>query len=218
GAEGVLPQREDEGDSERAGSQGRKGQRGRRPEEEDRAGEDARRSRRDGGPGAEAPGVDAADVGRGDRLAQLSRLADRGALVQEKEGEPGPETSRADPQRGSLRPREDQGPDSRVPRRPRTGEEAEGDDPDVFRPSGSRQDLARQVDRALDEPEVRPALARRGPGRGGDSRPSAYLHRRVPWTDHPDDEDSRDDEPGVSPGRGRQDVDGFSRRSVGRVA
>src|SRR5437764_270813 len=41
GAEGVLPQREDEGDPERTGPQGREGQRSRRAEEEDRTGEDA---------------------------------------------------------------------------------------------------------------------------------------------------------------------------------
>ena len=39
----------------------------------------------------------------------------------------------ADPQRGPLRPREDQGPHPRVPRRPRADQEAEGDDPDLLR-------------------------------------------------------------------------------------
>ena len=46
-------------------------------------GEDAEGRRGEGHPGAEAPGSDAADVGRSDRLAQLPRLADRGALAQE---------------------------------------------------------------------------------------------------------------------------------------
>src|SRR5262245_34602191 len=63
GAEGVLPQREDEGDPEGTGSQGRQGQRGRGAQEEDRAVEDARGGRRKGHPGAEAPRGDAADVG-----------------------------------------------------------------------------------------------------------------------------------------------------------
>src|SRR5215210_7235743 len=115
GAEGVLPQREDEGDPEGTGTQGRKGQRGRRAEKEDRPGEDAREGRREGDPGAEAPRVDAADVRRGDRLAQLPRLADRGALVQEDEGEPRSQARGADRARGPLRSREDQGPHSRVP-------------------------------------------------------------------------------------------------------
>ena len=191
GAEGVLPQREDEGDPEGTGPQGREGQRGRRAQEEDRAGEDAGRRRREGDSGAEAPRVDAADVGRGDRLAQLPRLADRRALVQEDQGEPRPQARRADPQRGPLRPGEDQGPDPRVPGGPRADQEAEGDDPDLLRPSGRRQDLAGQVDRPRHEPQVRAALARRRPRRGGDPRPSPDLHRRLPRPDHPDDEEGR---------------------------
>ena len=46
GAEGVLPQREDEGDPEGTGPQGREGQRGRRAEEEDRTGARCRRTSR----------------------------------------------------------------------------------------------------------------------------------------------------------------------------
>ena len=95
GAEGVLPQREDEGDPARAGPQGREGQRGRRPEEEDRTGADAQGSRAEGDRRAEAARGDAADVGRSDRLAQLPRLADRGALAQEDQGEPRPQARRA---------------------------------------------------------------------------------------------------------------------------
>ena len=125
---------------------------------------------------------------------------------------------RRDPQRGPLRPREDQGPHPRVPRRPRPGEEAEGDDPDLRRPSGRRQDLAGQVDRARDEPQVRAAVARRRPRRGGDPRPSPHLHRRLPRPDHPDDEEGRDDEPDLPARRSRQDVDGLPRRPVGGAA
>ena len=83
GAEGVLPQREDEGDPEGTGAQGRQGQRGRGAQEEDRPVEDARGGRGEGHPGAEAARGDAADVGGSDRLAQLPGLADRGALAQE---------------------------------------------------------------------------------------------------------------------------------------
>ena len=135
GAEGVLPQREDEGDPEGTGPQGREGQRGRRAEEEDRTVQDAQGRRGEGDPGAEAPGSDAADVGRGDRLAQLSRLADRGALAQEDARKPRSEARRRDPQRRPLRAREDQGTHPRVPRRPRPGQEAEGDDSDLLRAS-----------------------------------------------------------------------------------
>ena len=94
GAEGVLPQREDEGDPEGTGPQGREGQRDRRAEEEDRTVEDAGRGRGEGDPGAEAARVDAADVGGSDRLAQLPRLADRRALAQEDQGEPRPQARR----------------------------------------------------------------------------------------------------------------------------
>ena len=77
--------------------------------------------------------VDAADVGRSDRLAQLPRLADCGPVAQEDQGEPRSQARRSDPQRGPLRAREDQGPHPRVPRGPRPDQEAEGDDPDVLR-------------------------------------------------------------------------------------
>src|SRR5262249_54885976 len=157
GAEGVLPQREDEGDPEGTGPQGREGQRDRRAEEEDRTVEDAGGGRGEGDPGAEAPGSDAADVGRSDRLAQLPRLADRGPLAEENEGIARSQARRRDPERGPLRPGEDQGPHPRVPRRARPREEAEGDDPHVLGPPGGRQDVARQVNRARDEPQVRAA-------------------------------------------------------------
>src|SRR5262249_33955086 len=114
GPEGVLPQREDEGDPEGTGPQGRERQRSRRAEEEDRTIEDAEGRRGEGDPGAEAPRGDAADVGGSNRLAQLSRLADRGAVAQEEPREPRPEARRRDSQRGSLRAGEDQGADPRI--------------------------------------------------------------------------------------------------------
>ena len=58
-------------------------------------------------------------------------------------------------------------------------------------PSGRRQDLARQVDRARHEPQVRAPVARRRARRGGNPRPSPHLHRRLPRPDHPDDEEGR---------------------------
>ena len=121
-------------------------------------------------------------------------------------------------QRGPLRAREDQGPHPRVPRRPLAGQEAEGDDPDVLRTSRRRQDLAGQVDRPRDEPQVRPPVARRRARRGRDPRPPPHLHRRLPRPDHPDDEEGRHAEPGVPARRDRQDVDGLPRRPVGGAA
>ena len=85
-------------------------------------------------------------------------------------------------------------------------------------PSRSRQDLAREVDRARHEPEVRAPVARRRARRGGDPRPPADLHRRVPGPDHPDDEEGRHHQPGLPARRSRQDVDGLPRRPVGGPA
>ncbi len=132
--------------------------------------------------------------------------------------EPRPEARRVGAARGPLRPREDQGPHPRVPRRPLARQEAEGDDPDVLRTSRRRQDVAGQVDRARDEPQVRPPVARRRARRGRDPRPPPHLHRRVPRPDHPDDEEGRHAEPGVPARRSRQDVDGLPRRPVGGAA
>ena len=112
--------------------------------------EDAEGRRGEGHPGAEAPGSDAADVGRSDRLAQLPRLAHRVPWTRRRARAAGPEARRGDPERGPLRAREDQGAHPRVPRRPRARQEAEGHDPLLRRPSGRRQDVARQVDRPRD--------------------------------------------------------------------
>ena len=62
--------------------------------------EDAEGRRGEGRPGAQAPGSDAADVRRSHRLAQLPRLADRGALVQEDAREPRPASA---PRRSSTK-------------------------------------------------------------------------------------------------------------------
>ncbi len=86
------------------------------------------------------------------------------------------------------------------------------------RPSGRRQVVARQVDRAGHRAQVRPPVARRRARRGGDPRPPPDLHRRLPRPDRPDDAQGGDDQPDLPPGRGRQDVDGLPGRSVGGAA
>ena len=58
----------------------------------------------------------------------------------------------------------------------------QGADPVLRRTSGNRQDLARAFDRARAGTKVRAAVARRHPRRGGDSRPSAHLHRLAAGT------------------------------------
>ena len=67
------------------------------------------------------------------------------------------------PRRGPLRPRQDQAPHHRVPRRAQARARGQGADPLLRRPARRRQDLARPVDRPRHGPEVRPRLARRRP-------------------------------------------------------
>ena len=55
----------------------------------------------------------------------------------------------------------------------------EGPDPVLRRPARRRQDVARQVDRARDGPQVRALLARRRARRGRDPRPPPHLRRRA---------------------------------------
>ena len=214
GAEGVLPQREDEGDPEGARPQGRPHERGGRAAQEGRAGAHAQGRGGEGAPGAEAPRVDAAHVGRGHRLPQLPRLADRRPLDEEDPRAEGPPRGRADPERGPLRAREGQGADRRVPGRAPAGEQPEGPDPLLRRPPRGRQDLARPLDRPLHEPQVRAPLARRRARRGRDPRPPPHLHRRLPRPDHPDDEEGGRAQPRLPPRRGGQDVHGLPGRPL----
>ncbi len=63
--------------------------------------------------------------------------------------------------RRPLRPGEGEGAHRRIPRRAAAREDAQGPDPVPGRPAGRRQDLARPVDRACDQPQVRAHVARR---------------------------------------------------------
>ena len=72
-------------------------------------------------------------------------------------------------------------------------------------PPGRRQDVARPVDRARDEPEVRAHLARRRPRRVGDPRPSPHLHRLDARAPGPGAQDRRLVEPRAHARRDRQD-------------
>ena len=97
----------------------------------------------------------------------------------------------------------------------------EGADSLLRRPAGRRQDLARPVDRAIDEPEVRAHLARRRARRSGDSRASPDLHRLAAGAAGAGAEDGRIVEPGVDARRDRQDLGrrpGRSGRGAARSA
>ncbi len=84
------------------------------------------------------------------------------------------------------------------------GREDQGSDPPLRRPSGSRQDLGRQVDRPRHGAQVRPHLAGRRARRGGHPRSPADLRRRHAGPHSAGDEAGGDQEPGLPARRGRQ--------------
>ena len=143
-----------------------------------------------GPPGAEAPGVDAAHVRRGHRLAQLPRLADRGAVVA---------SARASARtcwRAEKILNEDHYGLEKVKERiveflavRQLVNKPKGPILCFVGPSRRGQDLARQVHRPLHQPQVRAHVAGRRARRGRDPRPPPHLHRRLPRPDHPDDEE-----------------------------
>ncbi len=134
---------------------------------------------REGGEGAEEAQDDVADVRRGDRRPQLHRLDHLAPVARVHRGQARHRGCREDPRRGPLRPREGEAAHPRVPRGAEPGRAAEGPDPLPRRPSGRRQDVAREVDRARHRTEVRPRVARRRARRGRDPRPPPHLHRRA---------------------------------------
>ena len=70
-------------------------------------------------------------------------------------------------------------------------EQAQGPDPLLRRAARRRQDLARALDRARHEPQVRAHLPRRRARRGRDPRPPPHVHRRAARQDHPVAEEGR---------------------------
>ncbi len=161
GPEGVLPQREDQGDPSGAGAQGRPHRRDGRAQGADREGLDAQRGAREGRTGAQAARGDAAGLGRGHGLAQLHRVAGLGAVEEGLQGAARPRQGGGDPQLRALRPREDQGADPRVPGGAAADQGDADADPLLRRAAGRRQVVAGEVDRPGDRQEVRPPLARR---------------------------------------------------------
>ncbi len=145
--------------------------------------------------------------------AHVPRLGARGAVERDDARSSRSARRARRARRGSLRPRQDQGPHRRVPRGAQAEERHEGPDPVLRRPSGRRQDLARAVDRARHEPQVRAHLARRRARRGGDPRPSPHVHRLDARPPRPGAQAGRVDEPRVHARRNRQAAGG---RLLGR--
>jgi Lon protease-like protein len=137
-------------------------------ESDDQAGRAGRPSRgraQAGGARADALRADASSGRRARRDPHLSRV-DRRATVAGLDGRSHrPSSGAQGPRSRPLRHRDDQGPHPRVP----GGAQAEARrpllDPVLRRPAGCGQDLARQVDRLGDGPQLRAHLGRRRPRR-----------------------------------------------------
>ena len=220
GAEGVLPQREDQGDPAGAGTQGRPDQRGRRvPRKKIEKSQDARRGQGQGDAGAEA----ASRSCRRSRPRRPSRATTssgcwrcRGASAPASCGHPqAPSASSTRTTTDWTRSRSGSSSSSPCASWSRRCKRL---DPLLRRAARRRQDLAGQVDRPRHGTQVRAAVAGRRARRGRDPRPPADLHRRVSRADHPDDAQGRHAQPGVPARRGGQDGRGLPRRSVGGAA
>ena len=171
-------------------------------------------ARHEGGERAEEAAPHVADVGRGDGGAQLPRDARQPAVEEEEQDLQGHPGGGEGAQRRPLRPREGQGAHPRVPRGAEPRRPHEGADPVPGRGAGRRQDLGRQVDRARDQPQVHPHVARRRARRGRDPRPPPDLHRLDAGQDPAEHDQGRREEPAVPARRGRQDGHGLPRRPV----
>ena len=182
----ILPQRADEGDPEGARRRGRQGRNVRAggAHQEDQADQGGPRQ---GDGRVEEAAPDVADVRGGDGRAQLSRLVVVDSVAEALEGQKGPSRGPNDPGRRSFRPRQGQGADRRISRRAAARQQADGPDSVPCRPSGRRQDFARQVHRQGDGPRVRAHVARRRARRSGDPRTPAHLYRLDARQGHPVD-------------------------------
>ncbi len=92
----------------------------------------------------------------------------------------------------------------------------QGADPVLRRPAGRRQDLARPVDRARHEPQVRAREPRRRARRGRNPRPPAHLYRRAARQHHPGHPQGGNSQLRDDAGRDRQARRRHPRRSVRR--
>ena len=210
----VLSERADEGDPEGAWRDRGRSRRDFRDGEAHQEDQAQQGSAREGQRRAEEAAHDEPDVGRGDGGAQLPRMAAVDSVAQADQDHQGPEVRRRRAQRRSPWPGEGEGAHPRVPRRPAAGRQDEGPDPVPGRTAGRRQDLARQVDRQGDRPQLRAHVARRRARRGRDPRPPPDLYRLAAGQGHPEHEEGEVVEPALPAGRDRQARRGFPRRSV----
>ena len=181
----VLPPPAAESDPGRARRGRRAAGRGERAAPADRGGGAARARPQSRRPRALAAGETAAGRRRARRHPHLPRVAGRAALVEGDRGQPRHRPRPRGPRRRPLRPREDQGPDPRVPGGAQTQPRLARPDPLLRRPARRRQDQPRPLDRPRAGPRVRADLGRRRARRGRDPRPPPHLHRRPAGDDRP---------------------------------
>jgi len=136
----VLPQREDEGDPEGAGPQGRQGQTRSTTSAEEieqaRMPKDVEEKASPGGAGRRRRRCRPCRP-RPPSSRNYHRLAHRRALAPEDPREPRPQARRADPAQRTTTGSRDQGTASWSSSRARAGQEAQGDDSHLCRPSGA---------------------------------------------------------------------------------
>ncbi len=118
------------------------------------------------------------------RHPHLPRMDHHAAVDVVHGGQPRSRACSAGARRRSLRPREGEGSDHRVPRRREAAERDLGADPLLRRAARSRQDLARALDRECARPQVRAPVGRRCARRVRDPGPSTHVHRRDAGLDH----------------------------------
>ena len=117
-------------------------------------------------------------------------------------------------ERRPLRPGEGQGADPRISGGAGAQPEGARADPVPGRTARRRQDLAGQVHRQGDGPQIRAHVAGRRARRGGNPRPPAHLYRLDARQDHPVHEEGQDLQSAVPAGRDRQAGRRLARRSV----
>ena len=152
----------DEGDSEGARRHGRVAERARGACEANRIGRNVEGGAEQGLCRAQQAQDDVADVGRSHRGSQLRRLAGERAVEEAYANPPRSAQGRGSARSRSLRSREGEGTHRGVPCGADAGEEAQGADPVPRRRTRGGQDLARAVDCACDQSQVREDVARRG--------------------------------------------------------